>query len=146
MLFRPYRVSDRSSHAEEVVGAEIVSIVLDMIVVNLGPDKYMSPNVVSDPGSKMLHEVVAADVKGAATEKVARRRIRRIEPNTLTADAGHEVRANLLAEARLVHTVEVIKDWPVRLSENIGSLTGPPRGFKTEAKAVMKRDDVEAHV
>jgi hypothetical protein len=139
-LLRPDGVSDRRSGAEDIPRVEVV-IVVDLVVVNLGTNEEVSPNVVADASADVHQEMVAADERIAGKAVGAERKI---EPGVLPAESRHQVGADLFAQARLVHGVEVKQDGTVGLVleadyavSRIDSLAGPPRNFAVKADPVF---------
>jgi len=130
-------VPDRSSCAKHVVVAEDVGVVVDVVEVNLGADKEVSPDVVADTAADIHQEVTGAHkilaAKSAGT-------IRQIEASALPANAGHEIRADLLAQFGLVHGVEVRDDGTIGLSARsaVGSLARSPCSLEVEADALVE--------
>lgn len=119
---------------------------MDVVVMHLRADKHMMPDVITDAAAQVFHEVVAAHVVDATAEVAARCWIGGIKASALAADAGHEVRAQLLPELGLEDSVKVIEDGAVGLAVDICSLTGTPCSFKTESQTMMKWDDIKTYV
>jgi len=61
-------VADGGADAKHIRRTEL-DVVLDVIVVNLGPDKYVGqvvPNVIAETETKVFHEVIAGGVEDAS--------------------------------------------------------------------------------
>jgi hypothetical protein len=132
-------VSNRGAHTKDIVVAEDISVIHDVVIMNLWADKDVSPHVVADATANIHQEVVAADKIVAAECAGAKRQI---EASALPADAGHEIGTHLFAQLGLVHRVEVGDDRTIRLAEVI-SLRSPPSSLKVEAHAFAE-DNVGA--
>src|SRR6266446_5862277 len=130
-------VADRGPCAKHVVVAEDVSVVIDVVVVNLGTNKNVSPDVVADAAADIRQEVTTANeiVAGKTVRAVGQ-----IKTSTLPADASHEVQADLLAHLGLVHDVEIRKDGTIGLSAGsaVRSLAPSPGSLKVEADAPVE--------
>jgi len=136
-------ISDGGPHANDVVATEFVGVIQDVVEVGLRAEKKVSPYVVADAAANIDQEVVAAGVIVAGETVGA---IRQIESSGLPTDAGHEVRADFLADARLVHAVEIKQNRAERLTTGsaISSLTPFPTTLKGEADAFVEYD-IRAH-
>jgi hypothetical protein len=109
-------VSDGGSDADDVVRAEEISVVEDVIVVNFWADESMAPHVIADTGSHINQEVVGAVIAG--TEGIAAiGRLETVETGGLPTDSAKQVGAHLLVETRLVHSIDVKKDGAISLAE-----------------------------
>ena len=140
-------VSDGAADTEDVVGVEL-DVILDVVVVNLGADKEVVPNVVAQTAAEVFHEVITAAVIDAATEVTAGGHFRYVEARAGDADAAEEVGADSLGDFRLEDSVEVGQDGTVSrvLEIRIVALTSPPGGFNAKADAVLESDYVAANV
>ena len=136
------RVTDRSPNAKQIVGAESIHVIHDVIVVNLGADKDMVPDVVAYTSAKIHEEVTGADEIVTAERSGA---VGEIEASTLPSEARHQIQADLLAELGLVHGVKVADDGAKGLASRsaVRTLACSPSGFKIEADAFVE-DDVGA--
>ena len=133
-------VADGCSDADDVVVAEIDSVVHDVIVVSLWADEDVSPEVVAEAAANINKEVVAAVVAGAEIDATAGIRIA-IEAGALPADAAQEVKAYLLAELGLIIAVECKDNRAIRNAQaSIVPLAASPCGFKGEADPFVKND------
>jgi len=136
-------VPDWGPYADNVVGAEVGSVVYDVVEVRLGPHKDISVYVVADAAANIHQEMVAAGVAGTEIDAVAGRLVT-IEASGLPADAAHEVGADLLAQAGLVHAVEVKQDGAEGYAKSrVISSARFPGSLKIEADVFVK-DDVSA--
>ena len=139
-------VADRRSNAKDVVAVEF-NIVLDVVVVNLGPHKHVVPDVVADAGTQVLHEVIAAGVVDATAEVAALHDRWLVEARGGDADATHQVKAHFLAQLGLIQGVKVGENGTVvYVFAGIHSLAGSPGGFNIEAKTVLETGDIAADV
>jgi len=136
-------VADGGADSDHVVRVEL-DIVLDVVVVNLGADKDLSPNVVANPGAKMFQEVVAVGVVDAAGDVA---RVCQVESVAGDADAAKEIQANLIAQARLKESVHVREDGAKHFITGIVRLMDSKGGFDIEAETfVAKAHEVSADI
>jgi hypothetical protein len=133
--------SDRRAYTNHVVIAEVVGVIHDVIVVNLGAHKDSSPHVVTDAASDVYQEVVAGCETGVEIDAVGRVG-ETVEASTLQTDAGHKIETDFLIQAGLIHSVEVGQDGTEGLSarSSVRSLAAFPRGLKAEADAFFEND------
>src|SRR5271165_2466437 len=103
-LVRTDGVSDRGSDAHYVVGGEVSGVVENLVVAHFWPHEYVAPDVVADATSHIDQEVVGAGVAGAKGLAGKGGDIS-IEASALPANAAHQVKAGLFADAGLVDTV-----------------------------------------
>ena len=127
-------VPDRGAYPNNVVGAEVRCVVEDSVVTHFRTDEKIPFDVITQASSQVDEEVVGTLVAGAKVHAAARRYVA-VEASSLPADAGHQVRANLLAQTRLVHAVKVEKNRAKGLTAGatVGSLGSLPGGVKAEA-------------
>lgn len=136
-------VADGRADAEHVVGVEL-DIVMDVVVVNLGANENLSPDIVANTAAKMFHEVIAAGVVDA-TGSVARGG--QVESVAGDADAGEKVQAKLIAQAWLEERIHVREDRAKLLITGIVRLMDSKSGFNIQAKAfVAKAHEVSADI
>src|SRR5208282_3324880 len=137
-------VTDGSSDAEQVIGAEVVGVVVDPIVVGFGAHEKVIPHVITDAAADINQKVMAAVVTGAEVDATPSLLIT-VKASALQADAAHEIEADFLADTRLVYGVEVGDDGTKGLSaiSAVGCLAGSPGSFKAESDALVE-DDVGA--
>ena len=93
-------VADGSADAKHIVAAEAagvhricVTVTVDVIVVNLGTDKNVVPEVVTDTGAQVLHEFVLAGVVDAAAKITTGSGEGIVEAGAGEADASERLRA-----------------------------------------------------
>src|SRR5215813_9933686 len=91
------------------VHAVVLIVVVDDIIVRLGPDKGMAPEVVPHSSTEMTCKVVAAHVVGAAGKGSTVEK-RRIKSQVFAADPGHQIHTGLLLERARINPVKVIED------------------------------------
>ncbi len=139
-------VSDRSSHSNDAVIAEVGGIVEDVVVVNLWADKYVIPHVVAQAATNVYEEVVAATETGTKVE-AACGVYQSVEARALPPDAAHEIGAELFAQLGLVHAVKVQNDGAERLAAGatVFSLAGFPGGLEVKAQTIVE-DDIGAYI
>jgi len=138
-------VPDGSSYAKHVGGAELI-LIDDVVVMRFGADEDLAPDVVTNAAANMDEEVIVAGIAGAEIDAIRCGNIS-VEAGALPADAAHDVGAELLAESGLEDRIEVIQDWPVRLTTiaaAVYALAGSPSHFKVEAKPAVE-DNVGTH-
>ena len=58
MLLGTERISERTPHAQHIVGVKF-NVIYDVVEVCLGPDKEMSPHPVADVASKINEKMIA---------------------------------------------------------------------------------------
>jgi hypothetical protein len=139
------RVPDRGSDPNYVVRTEIHSVVLDVVVADLGADKRVMPEVVAQSRSgidqKMIRTVVASVEVNAA-----RAVIEVIEPRALPPNSAQQISADLLADIWLIHAIKGEKNRPVRLAGILViALAAAPVHVETRTVAMME-NDVAANV
>ena len=124
------RVANRDRKARDVHIIEL-HVVMDDVIVRLGPDEGVSPEVIADIGAKVPGEMIAALIVSASSEITVEEGS--VKSQGLGADAGHDVATELLAEIPAINGIEVIKNGAVRCNEakvrTAGSIycaTGPP--------------------
>jgi hypothetical protein len=108
------RVSHRGSNAEDIARVKL-EIVGDEIPMRFGANKIVVPKVIAQIRSGMQQEVSAVHVGNTTLGKCSARVELSIKQQGLAADAAHEIRTELFAQARSKHGVGVIKNGPVRL-------------------------------
>src|SRR5580700_8833780 len=128
-------IADRGPDPDCVVGVEEpvivgVVVVLDVVVVKLGADEDMAPNVEAYACAEMLHEVIGAGVVGIASIRGARG----VEAHVASADAAHQVKAYSLAQVRLVEEVEVGQNGAIVQPGFVDTLGSQPGGFDVNAE------------
>lgn len=130
-------VADGGANAKQTVGREVIGVVQDVVVMDLRTHKDMSPHVVTNSGTHIDEEMVAAD-KIVAGETVGA--IRHIEAGALPADATHQIQADLLADAGLIQAVEVSENGAKGLSARsaVRALAAFPGSFKVESYALVE--------
>ena len=60
---------------------------MDYVIVRLGPDEGMTPEVIADIGAKVPGEMIAALIVGASGETITVEE-RRVKPQGFGADTG----------------------------------------------------------
>ena len=112
-----------------------------MIVVNLGTDEDMIPDVVADAPTNVHQKVMAANKAGAEVYAAGCGSVT-VEASTLPSDASHQIQAGLLADLGLIHSIEVgnygTKRLPARTT--VRSLARFPSRLKAETDAFVKDD------
>lgn len=112
--------------------------------MNLGADEEMVPDVVSNPGAEVLHEVVAARViDTSAAEIAAGGNLRNIESCRGYSNSAHEIEAYFLAELGLKQSVKIGENRAVGLVfTGIDALTGSPCSLDVEAEVTPETNNV----
>ena len=134
-------VADGRADAKHVAGVEPL-IVLDVVVVSLRAHedvRQVVPNVVTEAGAEVLHEMIAAgevDASGAAAG------IDDVEPVAGNADAGHDVESHLLVDLRLEERVRVGEEGAVIFVAVIVPLLVLPGSFNVNAETMREGNDV----
>lgn len=112
-----------------------------MIVVNLGTDEDMIPDVVADAPTNVHQKVMAANKAGAEIYAAGCGSVT-VEASTLPSDASHQIQADLLADLGLIHSIEVgnygTKRLPARTT--VRSLARFPSRLKAETDAFVEDD------
>lgn len=108
------RIANRHRKARDVHFIEL-HVVMDDVIVRLWPDEGMSPEVIADIGAKVPGEMIAALIVSTSREITVEER--RVKPQGLGADAGHDIATELLAEIPAIDGIEVIKNRTVRCNE-----------------------------
>jgi hypothetical protein len=146
-------VSNRGADSEHIVGVERavilgVVVILDVVVLNLGTDKGVVPDVIAETGADVLHEVIAAGVVDAGTSEGATGDDGRdVEAGAGDSDAAEKIETNFFAQPGLEERVEVGQDRAVvYVFAGEGALTGSPGGFNLKAEAALVADYVTADV
>lgn len=141
-------VADGGTDAKHIGRTEL-DVVLDVIVVDLGPDKYVGqvvPNVIPDTETKVFHEMVAGGVEDAsAGGNAAGSRVGKREVSGGNADAGKQIGSKPLGNPRLEERVKVGEEGPVGLAI-VGVAEGvvPPGNFRVKTEVVFEADVVGA--
>lgn len=119
---------------------------MNRIVVDLGANEGVSPEVISDVAAKVECKVVAAHVIGAAGEAVTVEL--GVEPQVLAADSRHHITAEFFAEFASVDGIEIVKDGAVRgysesggIAFRIKRLMCSPSDFSTESEMVLQNKE-----
>ena len=125
---------------------------MDQVIVGLGTDKCVSPEVVTDVGGKVSGEVVAALVIGSGRKSALV--VRSVETQILATDSSHHVSAEFLIELSAVNCIETIKDRAIRRLEEeavtglgVQRLMRAPGNVDTEPDVVLQnKNSAEARV
>jgi hypothetical protein len=137
-------ISDGSAHAEYVVGAEHVGVVLNVVVVNFGAHEKVVPHVVADAAAQILHEVITGGVVDATGEVAARGGVGHIEAGAGDADAAKEISADFLSQLGLEQRIEVGEDGTIGFVAEVARLTRSPGSLHIEAEAPLEADNISA--
>lgn len=125
----------------DIVGAEVVVVVQDVVVADLRADKHVVPHVVFEAAANVHQEVVVAR-EIVATELAGA--IRQIEAGALPTDAAEEINSDPFSYPRGILGVKVRDDGAIGLSGGgVSPLARPPGGLPVEANAPVE-DDVGA--
>ena len=138
-------VPDGRADAEYVVGAKNVGVILNVVVVNLGADKEMVPDVIAETGAEILHEVITGGVVDATGKVAARSGIRHVEACAGDADTAEKIETDLLAQLRLEERVEVGQDRTVGFVAEVTRLTSSLSSFNVEAEALLEANNIPAN-
>src|SRR6185312_3816727 len=80
--------------------------------------------IVAKASANVSHEMIAADEVGATDRAATGETL--VEAKALPSDAGHYLSRRMLAEFGGVDSIEVIKQWTVRLESAVQILTSAP--------------------
>jgi len=131
-------IANRSAHAEQVAGPK-PSVILHVVIVNLGADKEVVPSVIADASAQMFHQVIAAGVAWARPAG-AGRVSRQVETVARDAETAHEVQTKILSHLWLEEGVDVGQNWTVFFRSIVVGLFYPPRCFQVEAYTLSQKN------
>ena len=137
LLWTADSVSDGSSDADYVVGAEEIGVIENVVKTSLRPNENISPNVVADTGSQIDEEVVGARVARAVRIAVIRGLVT-VEASGLPPDPAKKVSADFLIQPRLIHAINIEKDRAIGLAQSAEIPDASPGCVKPDSRAFMK--------
>ena len=112
------------------------------IEVCFRPDEYAVGHVKPNPAANVHQKMIAALEIGAAGKGAGEERL--IKAEAFQPDATLQIRLSLLSERRTIHGVEIVKDRPVRVEEDVYVLMGSPRYFSTNAEILLDEEKIPA--
>ncbi len=129
---------------EDVAGSEVGCVVHDVVEAGFRAHEDVAPNVVAEATAEIDQEVIRTVVVAAGKSIGA---IGQVEPSALPSDTAHQIETYLLADARLVNTVDIKKDRAEGLAAGsaVRLLARPPGGVKAETDAPVE-DNIGADI
>ena len=99
----------------------------------------MPPGVVTNTCSEIDQKMVGTLVTGSEVHAIARWLVA-VKTSALPTNSGHQIRADLFVQSRLVYAVEIKKNWTIGLTSGaaVGTLTRSPRRVEAEAHSAME--------
>lgn len=137
-------VSDRGADADYVVRTEEIAVVENVVIVRLGTNEDISPDVIPDAASEMHQKVIRAGIAGAKRVAVIRGLVA-VKAGRLPANAAEQIGPDFLADAGLVNAVEGKLNGPVRLPQAAKVAERSPGCIKACAQTLVK-DHIAADV
>ena len=105
-------VSDRGADADYVVRTEEIAVVENVVIVRLGTNEEIAPDVIPNSASEIHQKVIRAGIAGAKRITGIRGLVA-VKAGRLPAHAGEQIGADLLAEAVLVNAIKGKLNGPV---------------------------------
>jgi len=135
------RVSNGDSIAVYPRTAEF-KVVVDEVEVRFRPNEDAVGYVKTKSATNVHEKMVAALEVSAAGKRAGEEWL--IKTEALQPDATLQICLNLLSQGWTIHGVEIIKDRPVGVEENVHILMGPPRYFSANAEVFFDKQEVAA--
>ncbi len=105
--------------------------------MNFRADEQAPMEVIPNPGAEMSHEVIAADVIGAAKSIANCESL--IKPYALSTDSRSQISLRFSADLWRIKSVEIPKYRAIRKVALIEILAGTPRDFAHYAKILVEQ-------
>lgn len=99
------------------------------------PDKNAVGHVKTDAAAKVHQEMVAALEIRAAGKRAGEEWL--VKAEAFQPDPTLQIRLSLLSQRRTVHCVEIIKDRPIWVEEDVHILMGSPRYFSANTEILL---------
>jgi len=128
-------VSDRGSESQNVAGVELIDIANDIVIMRLGTDEEVSPEVVTHACPGVQQEMMAADEGGAESVAVDELVIKR---QILESETGHKIDAGPGAKARCEHAIDIGQDGAEVLIAVVEGLVVAECHFGVQAKMILE--------
>lgn len=111
--------------------------------MRLRPDKDAVGHVKTDAAANVHKEMVAAH-KVRATSKATAGEEWLVKAEAFQPDATLQICLNFFPQGRTIHSVEIIKDRPVWVEEDVHILMGSPRHFCANAEILLDEEKIPA--
>jgi hypothetical protein len=119
-------------------GPTELNVVVDEIKIGLGLNKEASTRKHSKSGAYVHQEVVAAGEVRTAESRAIEERL--VKADGFPANAALQIGLRPLAKIRRIDRIEVGKDGPIWLEEDIYILVGPPGNLAANTKVLFEKE------